>query len=110
MAKKIPLRQCVGCGEMKGKKEISLEQVFLKPMRNLRHLKGKLKQLLDRDNIVDTEDFIYVTLTDEEIVNDAMGIFQQTYPNTVKIDYRNSHTQALEQMEVADFTEHRSFD
>ena len=22
MAKKIPLRQCVGCGEMKGKKEM----------------------------------------------------------------------------------------
>ena len=24
MAKKIPLRQCVGCGEMKGKKEMML--------------------------------------------------------------------------------------
>lgn len=87
-----------------------IELIPLKPMRDVRHIKGTMKQLLAKENVSDTNDFIYVTLTDEEIVNDAMGIFQQTYPNTVKIDYRNSHTQALEQMEVADFTEHQSFD
>ena len=33
MAKKIPLRQCVGCGEMKGKKEL---------MRVLRTAEGEI--------------------------------------------------------------------
>ena len=35
MAKKIPLRQCVGCGEMKGKKEM------------LRVLKTQMRMCLD---------------------------------------------------------------
>ena len=74
------------------KKKVDVELVPIKPMRNLRHIKGKFKDLLAKSNVTAPEDFIYATLTDEEIVNDAMGIFQQTYPYTVEIDYDNSHT------------------
>ena len=92
-----------------GKDDISLEQIPIKPMRNLRHLKGKMKELLDRSNITAPEDFIYATLTDEEIINDAMGIFQQVYPNTVKIDYDNSHTREIEQVDISKIAENRTF-
>ncbi len=92
------------------KKQVDVELVPIKPMRNLRHIKGKFKDLLAKSNVTAPEDFIYVTLTDEEIVNDAMGIFQQTYPYTVKIDYDNSHTREIEQVDISKIAENRSFE
>ena len=91
------------------KGNVSLELIPLRPMRDLRHIKGPMKMLLDKTNITDPDDFIYVTLTDEDTVNDAMGIFQQVYPNTVKIDYDNSHTRAIEQVDISSIAENKSF-
>ena len=91
------------------KGDVSLELIPLRPMRDLRHIKGPMKMLLDKTNITDPDDFIYVTLTDEDTVNDAMGIFQQVYPNTVKIDYDNSHTRAIEQVDISSIAETKSF-
>lgn len=93
-----------------GKKgDVSIELKKLNPLRDMRHLKGKMKQLLGKDNIKSTNDFIYATLTDEEIINDAMGIFQQYYPNTIKINYDNSHTHEMEQVDFSNITEDKSF-
>ena len=91
-------------------KNVDVELVPIKPMRNLRHIKGKIKELLAKSNVTAPEDFIYATLTDEEIVNDAMGIFQQIYPYTVKIDYDNSHTREIEQVDISKIAENRSFE
>ncbi len=91
------------------KGNVSVDLIPLRPMRDLRHIKGPLKRLLDRANITDPDDFIYVTLTDEDPLNDAMGIFQQVYPNTVKIDYDNSHTRSMEQVDLSNMAENRSF-
>ena len=88
---------------------VKIELVPLKPMRNVRHIKGTLKELLDKKNVKAPEDFIYATLTDEDIINDAMGIFQQIYPNTVRIDYDNSHTREIEQVDISKIAENKSF-
>lgn len=93
-----------------GKKgSVSIEIVDLIPMRDLRHLKGPMKKLLDRENVYRPEDFIYATLTDEDMIGDAMGILQQTYPNTIKIDYENSHTREAENIDITEAANHRSF-
>lgn len=89
--------------------EVDIELVKLVPKRDLRHIKGKMEQLLNNKNIKSPEDFIYVTLTDEEVISDAMGIFQQVYPNTVRIDYDNSHTKEISQVDITQITEDRSF-
>lgn len=94
---------------MKEKGEVSVELVTLKPYRDLRHLKGRMEQLLDKKNIQAPNDFIYATLTDEDPVNDAMGIFRQYYPNMVKIDYDNSRTRAVEQVDISHITKDKSF-
>lgn len=94
-----------------GKKgEVNVELVPLKPMRDLRHIKGTVKQLLDPKNIENPEDYIYVTLTDEDIVNDAMALFQQSYPNTVRIDYENSRTKAIDGIDISDADKEISFE
>lgn len=93
-----------------GKKgSVDIELVPLKPMRDLRHIRGTRKQLLDRANVTDTEDFIYVTLTEEDIVNDAIGIFRATYPNTIKLDYDNSRTREMEQVDPGTAAPDRKF-
>ena len=94
---------------LSGKGKADIELIPLKPKRDMRHLRGKMKELLDRTKVTAPEDFIYATLTDEEIISDAMGIFQQVYPNTVKIDYDNSYTREIEQVDISKIAENRSF-
>ena len=91
------------------KGQVSVELIPLTPMRDLRHIKGPIHELLDKKHVQSQEDFIYATLTDEEIIGDAMGIFQQVYPNTVKIDYDNSHTREIEQVDLSHIVENKSF-
>ncbi len=94
--------------EVKGK--VDVELIPIQPLRDVRHIKGTMKELLDQQEVTATEDFIYATLTDEEIISDVMGIFQQVYPNTVKIDYDNSHTREMEQIDISKIAENRSFE
>lgn len=91
-------------------KNVDVELIPIKPMRDVRHIKGTLRELLDRSNVAAPEDYIYVTLTDEETVNDAMSMIRQTYPFTVKIDYDNSHTREIEQVDISKIAENRSFE
>lgn len=101
--KSVPL---IEIGE-KGKAEIQL--LPLKPRRDLRHIKGRLHQLLAKEAVMDTDDFMYVTLTDEDIISNAVGILRQYYPNVVKIDYQNSHTQQIEEFDLGEMEVQRPF-
>ncbi len=66
--------------------------------------------MLDKENIKDPDDFIYVTLTDEDFINDAIGIFRQVYPNVVRIDYDNAHTKEIEDIDITQIGKNRTFD
>ncbi len=90
-------------------KKVTIELIPLKPIRDMRHIKGTLKELLDKKNVKAQDDFIYATLTDEDVINDAMGIFRQIYPNTVRIDYDNSHTRELEHVDISRIADNKSF-
>lgn len=96
--------------EVKAGAKPVIEEVAIKPLRDLRHIRGKMKELLNSDNLCNTNDFIYVTLTDEEMANDTMSIFQNYYPYTVRVDYDNSHTQNIEQIDIAQIDENLTFD
>ena len=92
------------------KGEVDIELVKLRPMRDMRRLKGPIEKLLDKDNVSRPEDFIYATLTNEELIDNAMGIMQQVYPNTVKIDYDNSRTREVDRVEIAGNLKQKTFD
>lgn len=93
-----------------GKESPEVELVPIRPMRDLRHIKGTKEELLDKSNVTAPGDFIYATLTDDEIFHDVMGVFQQFYPYTVKIDYDNRHTREIEQADISRIAENRSFE
>ena len=90
--------------------KIRIDLVPLKPLRDLIHIRGTMEELLNNKRMNASEDFIYVTLTDEDFIDDAMGKFQQIYPNTIRIDYDNSHTREVETVDISHIADRKSFD
>ena len=79
--------------DIKEKGNVEIELIPLKPLREMRHIKGEMEKILNPANIRDTEDYIYVTLTDENAIPDAMHRLQMYYPHVLRLDYQNSHTE-----------------
>ncbi len=74
---------------LREKGDVEVKCVPLKPLRQVRRIKGELAELLK--NAVDTEDYIYATLTDEAVQFEAMARLREVYPNTMKLDYGEKH-------------------
>ena len=76
----------------KGKTEI--RTVPLVPLRDMREIKGTYDEVILKKNYENTncEDYIHITLTDEEDIPDAMNKLRVIYPNLMKIDYDNKRT------------------
>lgn len=75
-------------------KKIELRTAELVPMRDLREIKGTFAELTDKAYYEGTavEDYIYVVLTDEEDIPDALGKLRVIYPNIMKLRYDNTRT------------------
>lgn len=60
----------------------------LLPLRNMRKIRGPLKELLDPDVYTDTavEDYLHVTLTDEGELIEPMSKLRRVYPNILSLD------------------------
>ncbi len=95
---------------MKAKGETEVELRTFKPLHDMRSIKGPFSKLLEPENITDPEDYIFVTLTDRDIVPDAINIFRKYYPNVMQIRYDNSHTKELEAADLTEYESERSFD
>ncbi len=78
-----------------GKKgELSIEEIPLRPIRDLREIKGTYLEITDRNfyDKFNREDYIHVTLTDENDIPEAIGRLRAVYPNIMKLDYDNTRT------------------
>lgn len=93
---------------MSEKGTVNVELFPLKPRREVRRIKGELKALIE--NAVDTDDYIYATLTNEEMQFDAMARLREVYPNIMKMDYDNTSTRAIKESDAEIQTEGKSFD
>lgn len=92
------------------KGEVDIQLIPLRPMRDLRHLVGRLDVLLDRDNIENTEDFIYATLTDDVTTENVMGVFRGVYPNTLAVNYAEREYDRVDHLEVGEDAAQKPFD
>jgi len=91
------------------KGEVDIELVPLIPKRDLRLITGTLKNLLDSKNVVSQDDYLYVKLTDEEMYENVMNIFQQTYPRTLKVEYDNSWMKEITNVDISILSEKKPF-
>lgn len=92
----------------KGKTEITA--VPLKPLRDLRKIRGTYQEVMDRHSYEDTnrEDYVQITLTDEEDVVDGLQRLRSVYPNLMRLVYDNSRTRQEQVLEVTPEVERKS--
>ena len=102
--------------ELKEKGNIELIEIPFKPLRDVRKLEGTYLELTDRAHYIDTatDDYVSVTLKDEEDIPDAFRRLRVIYPNILKLDYSNKRTSMkrsvvnVEQIKEKTYTEYVS--
>ena len=84
--------------EFKEKGNIHLELIPLTPLHDMRRIRGKFNDLIRKDviSLGDVNDYMYVILTDEDYILDAIGKLRDVYPNVLKIDYDNARVNGIE--------------
>ncbi len=83
--------------ELFEKGNISYRTVPLAPKRDLVELKGEYNEVTLKsfyENTTWQEDYIHITLTDEEDVPDAIGKLRTIYHRLMKLDYDNKRTRS----------------
>lgn len=80
--------------EIKGKGEVEIETIPIKPIHDMRRVEGTYMELTDRNKYVNTkvDDYLHVVLKDEEDVPDALRKLRVIYPNILKLEYDNTRT------------------
>lgn len=96
--------------EIKEKGDVLIEKVLLKPLRDLRKIRGTYMELMSKDFYegTDTGDYLQITLTDEEDVPDGRAKLRTVYPNLMQLVYDNSRTRQSRQVEVTERVEQKS--
>lgn len=75
-----------------GKKgEISIEELPIKPLRDLRIIKAQFEDILKAE-VYNEDDYVEIILTDELEVPKALPILRKIYPNIMKLSYDNTRT------------------
>ena len=80
--------------ELKEKGNLKVREIPLKPKRDMRKLKGSYMEITSLSNYQDTntEDYVQITLTDEEDIVDGMQKLRTIYPNLMRLEYDNRRT------------------
>lgn len=71
--------------------EISKTEIPLTPLRDMRVIRGELKDLTENP-VGNTDDYIFAELTDENEPLDAIGHLRSVYPNIMGMSYDNKRT------------------
>lgn len=70
-----------------GKEEIKVKCVPLKPLRDMRKIRGSMEELMKPEIVAlaDANDYIQAVLTDKEELIDPIGTLRSVYPNIMQI-------------------------
>ena len=96
--------------ELAEKGKVQIQEHILKPLHDLREIRGTYEELTARKNYADTdvEDYLHITLTDEEDIMDVMDKLHTIYPNIMKLDYDNLRTRNSNHISGADPLQEKS--
>lgn len=76
--------------DFKEKGNIDIKLVELKPLRDMREIKGPIEKLIENYEEENANDYIRAIITNEEPVYDAIGQLRRIYPNVLKLEVQNS--------------------
>ena len=96
-------RKSVTVVELLEKGNVTVNTRPLRPLHDMRELRGSYEELTSRDFYQGTavDDYLHITLTDEEDILDAIGKLRSIYPNVMKLDYDNKRTREGRVVEAA---------
>ena len=96
--------------ELGEKGELEVSTLPLVPRRDMREIKGTYNELTAKSYYEGTavEDYLHITLTDEEDVPEAVGRLRVIYPNLMKLSYDNRRTQSSNVINAAEDVQQKS--
>ena len=96
--------------ELKEKGSVDLRTIPLKPLHDLRKIRGTYLEVTAKSFYEnrDCEDYLQVTLTDEEDVPDGMAKLRTIYPNLMRLGYDNKRTRSNAEVRAAERVEEKS--
>ncbi len=97
--------------ELGEKGALSCRTAPLTPLHDLVELKGTYEDLTLKafyENTSWQEDYVHITLTDEEDVPDAVGKLRTIYHRLMKLDYDNTRTRSQGELQAAEEIEAKS--
>ena len=100
----------VTVAELKEKGWLEVRTVPLIPRRDMREQRGSYMELTARSNYkgTNTDDYLHITLTDEEDIPDVVTKLRVIYPNLMKLDYDNRRTRSQTVVGGAEDVEQKS--
>ncbi len=87
--------------ELREKGEVRIETYPVRPLHDLRKIRGSYEEITRKSNYdqTDTDDYVQITLTDEEDIFDAVGKLRVIYRNLMRLEYDNTRTRQNRQPE-----------
>ena len=93
--------------ELKGKGELAVSEIPLKPMRDVVEIRGSYEELTRKSFYNGTSlprDLVHAVLTDEEEVIDVLGKLRIIYPYLMSVRYDNSRTRGGDETDYLENT------
>lgn len=96
--------------ELGEKGQVEIRTVPLRPLRDMRRIRGTYLELtaLPFYEGTNTEDYIQAVLTDEEDVPDGLQKLRVIYPNLMRLEYDNQRTRESQEISGAGKVEQKS--
>lgn len=81
---------------VEAEESITVRTVPLKPLHDLREIRGTYAELTAKAywEQTETKDYLHIILSDEEDVPEAVGRLRAIYPNLMKLSYDNTRTRS----------------
>ena len=97
--------------DIKEKGNIELDFIPLTPLRDMVEIKGSYNELMLKsfyENTSLTDDYVHITLTDEEDIPDVITKLRVVYKNIMKLDYDNQRTRSNSEINLINDMESKS--
>lgn len=96
--------------EIKEKGNVKISAILLQPLRDMRKIRGSYMEVTAKSFYENgnCEDYLHVTLTDEEDILDGLQKLRVIYPNIMQLEYDNRRTRGNRELTAARAAEKKS--
>ena len=87
-----------------------IDTIELVPKRDMCEIKGYYQELTELNYYqnINTQNYMHITLKDEQDIVDAMAKLRSIYPNIMRLDYDNKRTQNNQMIQTTQNIENKT--